>query len=313
MDIALRRWNPGYPVETLDGVASLWNRNACARHSFYPWSGAMLQGVFAPASAGTAHRLVTAHAGGDIAGFVHVTAMNEPCYPAAGSVEALLVDAGFRGRGVGKALLAEGLRYLEKTFPDLEFIDAMGAWPCGYLYTVLADGSERSGVFADESGLGALLLRFGFRPIRKSVVMQADPRGAAADQLPGTCVLIEKRGCDTWLDRVFRARPLWDHNLRDRYGNFLSRAVFGRMAGESLRTGVGMFSLFGVNTPSHLRRKGYAARNLSLLLAHVAGLGGERVEVHVYVDNLPALALYRRLGFVAVSETTMMRKPLARP
>lgn len=308
MGIVITRWERGYGAEALARIADLWNRNATRRHGFYPWNGALLNRVFLSGNMEANGVLVGAWLDERLVGFIHVSAMDEPFYPRAGAVEALLVDEPHRGRGIGASLLAEGLACLETSFPGLEFVDAMGAWPCGFLYTVLSDGSERSGVFSDEEGLAGIFRRFGFEPVRESLVMRADPTLADPRPFPGARVDICRRREDSWLDRVFRARELWNHNLHDARGALLSRAIFGQMPGESLREGKTLFSLFGVNTPARERNRGYAGVNLSLMMRHIADLGGDGVELHVYADNKPALAVYRGLGFTEVASTTMMRR-----
>lgn len=310
MKTVIAPWTRGYEAEALDEVATLWNRNATGRHAFFPWTGALLHRVWLACDMVSASRLLEARIDGRLVGFAHCSWMHEYGYPYAGAVEAVLVDAEHRGKGIGAALLARGLAVLRLVEPGLEFVDALGAWPCGFLYTCLADGSERSGVFSSEPALTALFAGAGFRPAKKSLVMRAPAAAGGGSPPSGTGVRINRRGLGTWLDRVFRARELWDHNLVDWRGDVLSRAIYGPMPGESLAEGRVVFSLFGVNTPDHLRGRGWGGRNIALLLGHVAKLGGDQVELHVYADNTPALALYRRAGFVEVADTTMMHLPL---
>ncbi len=81
---------------------------------------------------------------------------------------------------------------------------------------------------------------------------------------------VAKRGGGTWLDRGFRGRELWDHDLgRASDGRVLSRAIFGFMEGESLWEGRAVFSVFGVNTPADVRNRGYAGVNLSHMISYV--------------------------------------------
>lgn len=310
MDISLITHKPDFPRDTLDDMASLWNRNAVDRHGFFPWSGERLALMFGGGIAARS-RLVAARApGGELAGFAHVTWMREYGYSPGGSVEALLVARPYRNRGVGTALLAKCLDVVAADARDLALVDALGAWPYGYLYTTLADGSERSGVFADAPELAALFRRFGFRDARKSLVMRAATH-AAADPLPnGWTIEVARREMTTWLDLAFRGRAIWDHNLVDGNGNVLSRAIYGFMPNESRHSNRTIYSLFGVNTPPQYRSQGYAGRNVSRLLAHLNKLGADTAELHVYADNDPALALYAKTGFRQVAETMMMIKSL---
>ncbi|MDR0363207.1 MAG: GNAT family N-acetyltransferase [Planctomycetota bacterium] len=309
MTVRISPWVRGTDSAALEEVADLWNRNAQDRHAFYPWTGALLGRVigqgYLPDCGG---RAFEARDDDVLVGFIHITTMREFGYPPAGSVEALIVDAQYRRRGIGSELTREALGWLESLYPDIVHVDAMGAWPCGHMYTVLADGSERSGVFSSESALYRLFERFDFEPVRKSLIMRVPTTRAQSRLLFGGQTLIERRNTCTWLDQVFRARELYDHNLYDRIGYLLSRAIFGYMPGESMREGKKIYSLFGVNTPEGRRNKGYASANLSLLLKHIGQIGGDLVELHVYADNLPALALYRRLGFKKVADSMMMHR-----
>ena len=237
--------------------------------------------------------------------------MEEEGYARAGSVEMLMVDAACRNQGIGTALLTHCLHTFQNLRRRPEFVDALGAWPFGYVYNALADGSERSGVFLREKELYRLFRRAGFDPMRKSLVMRADLADAPARPGPPRVYWhVAKRQDNSWLDRVFRNRELWDHIMADEDYRILSRAIFGLMENESLQEGKAIFSLFGVNTPDGLRQRGYAAANIARLMRHIASLGAQCLELHVYADNAPALALYQGLGFRPVAETMMMHKKL---
>ncbi len=301
-------WAKGYDPESLGEIADLWNRNAQSRHAFFPWTGELLARRLA--EKGTPYGVILEAREDDVlAGFAHMAVVDESGYPRAGTIEAILVDERYRNRGLGTALLAGAMASFRNAPMRPEFIDALGAWPFGYAFNVLADGSERSGVFVRDEPLYRLFRRAGFEPARKSFVMRADVAGpkAAPRPLPGRArFYIARRSERTWLDRVFRGRELWDHDLVQDDGRLLSRAIFGLMEGESRREGTIIFSVFGVNTPSDMRGKGYATVNVSHMMHHLSGLGADKVELHVYGDNQPALNLYRALGFEPEAETMMM-------
>ena len=296
-------------IETLAAVASVWNNNAVGRHAFYNWTRERLTGLLT-ANGKPVGTLITAHAaGGDCVGFIHCNQVREDGYPFAGVVENVMVDSCHRRKGVGAELLGRGLDLIRTFRPEPAFVDALGAWPFGYAFNTLADGSERSGVFLKETDVYRLFRKAGFEPVRKSIVMRAgllrvQPRAVP----PGAGFYIGKRTENTWLDRVFRGRELWDYDMLRPDRRVVSRAIFGLMEGESRQEGKAVFSLFGVNTPRDLQGKGYAGVNLSNLMAYVRDLGGEAMELHVYADNTPALRLYSGLGFKPVAETMMMHK-----
>lgn len=299
-------------LEVLSRVARIWNSNAAGRHAFYPWtadgvSSLLTRGGIAIGSLFTAHHTPS----GEMIGFVHTAEMREETYPNAGVVEAILVDSAYRGHGVGSSLLAAAVHRLTHTRPRPMLLDALGSWPFGYAFNTLADGSERSGIFLSDAPLYRLFRRAGFEPVRKSIVMRADVGRAASRPLPAGCeCVLRKRDERTWLDRVFRGRDLFDHDLVFEGRRMVSRAIFGLMEGESRHEGQAVFSVFGVNTPFDVQRKGYAGVNVSRMLEYIRELGGRTAELHVYADNEPALALYRSLGFQDVAETMMMHRRL---
>ena len=246
---------------------------------------------------------------GVLAGVLHANIVSDAIAGSSGVIEMLLVDRPFRCRGLGGQLLADGLDFLAGQKPALRLVDAMGAWPYGFAYNSLADGSERSGVFLSEPELYRLFRRAGFMMVRKSIVMRADLSAVRLRRMPpGAVVRCAPRREGTWLDQVFRGRELWNHNLTLPDGDVLSRAVFAFMDGESEAEGRALFSLFGVSTSPERQRRGYASANLSRLMEYVASLGGEFLEIHAYADNHPAIALYRGLGFRQVAETAMLHR-----
>lgn len=293
-------------------IARLWNSNAAGRHAFFPWTGALLGRLLRDERGRAVGAFAVARgADGELAGFVHFNQVLEEGYPNAGVIEGLLVDSGHRRRGIGGALLEAALGRIRGFLPRPVLVDAMGAWPFGYGFNTLADGSERSGVFVDEPGLYRLFRRAGFLPVRESRVMRVETALARMKPTPvGAGFYIARRTDRTWLDRVFRGRELWDHELARYDGRVLSRAIFGLMDGESHREKRAIFGVFGVNTPHDFQKKGYASANISQMLAHIRSIGGEVAELHVYADNEAALALYEGVGFKTVAQTVMLHKPL---
>jgi ribosomal protein S18 acetylase RimI-like enzyme len=310
MSFVLDNWTVNFPPGLLREVADLWNRNSVDRHSFRFWNCELLQkNLFAADGSGIGAMRAARTKSGNLAGILHANIINDAIAGSSGVIEMLLVDRPFRRQGLGGRLLGDGLDFLSRQKPGLRLVDAMGAWPYGFAYNSLADGSERSGVFLSEPELYRLFRRAGFMMVRKSIVMRADLSAVRLRRMPpGTVVRCSPRREETWLDQVFRGRDLWDHNLALPNGDVLSRAVFAFMDGESEADGRALFSLFGVNTSPDRQRRGYASVNLSRLMEHVASLGGEFLEIHVYADNHPAVALYRGLGFRHVAETAMLHR-----
>ncbi|MCC8108265.1 MAG: GNAT family N-acetyltransferase [Planctomycetes bacterium] len=312
MEIEFSEASRPFSREILEDIARTWNANAAGRHAFFPWTGELLSNQLTNPDGSAVGRLLLARTGnGDLIGFAHVNQIREDGYPSAGDVEILLVDAGYRKRGIGGGLLDRAVASASAWRPAPGFLDALGAWPFGYGFTGIVDGSERSGVFLREEAAYRLFLRHGFAPVRKSLVMRADLTRVTPRPLPqGSGFYIARRTENTWLDRVFRQRTLWDHELVRTDRRILSRAIFGFMEELSTAEGRAVFSVFGVNTPRDMQGKGYAGVNISHMLDHIRGLGADLAELHVYADNVPALALYHSLGFRVVAETMMMHRKL---
>ena len=303
-------WNRGFSADALGDVAALWNRSARTRHAFFPWTGDLLYRRWRDAGRFDPLDLIAARDDdGELVGIAHVSAVNEPFYDPAGAVEALFVRPDRRRNGIGARLLAAALKRLRGR--RLGFVDFLGAWPYGPLYTTLADGSERSGAFGAESA--PLARAAGFRCVRESIVMRLDLADAILPVDPDARVSVDRRpreGGPTWLDRVFTGWRLFDHAMLDADGRLLSRAIFSRMEGVSDWVGREVYALFGVHTPPELRGRGYAFRNIGAVLSRLHAAGTAVVELHVYADNVPALRLYGRLGFREVARTSMWRLTL---
>lgn len=296
-------------IREADALTDLWNASACNAHGFYPLGRDIFIQRVLTAKRYDPERLLVAQADGRIVGIAHSDIVREPFYEPLASVEALLVHPDYRHRGIGTALLTASLESLRHS--RVPGVDALGCWPYSSFYCTLIDGSERSGIFSDDTAMLKLFHRAGFSPHRESIVMRLDlteeaPREIRSDN--GRFIIRKRSPGETWLDYVFRGWDLYDHQYVSTDGMLLSRAIFASMLGLNQHTGRKHFALFGVNTPEGLRGRGYARTNLSVLLNQIAGEGAETVELHVYADNTPALRLYTGLGFRELKRTWAMRK-----
>jgi len=68
--------------------------------------------------------------------------------------------------------------------------------------------------------------------------------------------------------------------------------------------GGGGADLVSIATATGSERRGLATRLLDHVLARLAEKGCEDICLEVAIDNVPALALYRRLGFIEVGRRT---------
>lgn len=295
-------FNPAAESVELDALCSMWGRSANDHHAFFPWTPDLLSRHIITDPGFDPAGLFLARVDGRPVGFAHASTTIQPSYEPTGSIEMITVDPDLQGSGIGQELVNACLVYLRRS--GIKQVDAMGAWPFGPYYTTLAGGSERSGVPYSSSWLMELFEDAGIKRARESIVMQLQPTAGPTGDAP---VLTSIRKQETWLDYVFRNWQLTNHILVDHKGRLQSRAIYGRMAGQSDYLGKELYAVFGVNTPEHLRGKGYARTNLCHLITDLAEKGADLVELHVYADNTPAIRLYQSLGFKEVGRNVMMR------
>jgi len=91
----------------------------------------------------------------------------------------------------------------------------------------------------------------------------------------------------------------------------------GRRVGEvwysvQEKGGKVQFSIDWIRIEPQNRRQGYAAQTIRLLENEARGLGADRTWLNVWMDNLGAIALYRKLGYAA-SDMRMMKLLNPRP
>lgn len=299
--------------DCLPALTELWNAAAAGCHGFWPLTADVFRRHFQGFPNFAPGRLLLAYSGGELVGMAHGDVVDmRPYYPRAGVVSALLVRPDRQGRGFGQALLREALARLDGGGETL--VDALGAWPYSSYYVGLIDGSERAGVDCANPAALRVFAKAGFRRGRESLVMRAPlaPAAPGAETPPrfaGTRAACRSReGEDTWLDVCFRHWRAYDHALVDAQGQELAQAIYARMDGYSEHCGRELYSVYGVNTPERWRRQGFAARNLRLMQARLASLGGQEMEVHVYADNLPAVRLYESVGFKPIGRDVIMRR-----
>jgi len=311
-DCRLRHFRLTASAGDAAGVAALWNQAFAGHHGFFPISADLLWRRVIALARFKPERFLVATIAGEIVGFLHHDEVREASYTPAAVIEAFGVAPPYRRRGIGSALLAAALADIKEG--DLAFIDGGGAWPYSPFYATLIDGSERSGLFQNNTAALRLLARQGFAPDRESIVMRRDLHDdIPAATIPSMLKAVEmvREGNSCWLDFVFRGWRLTDHDLCAN-NRPVTRAIYSRMDGVSDYSGREIYAIFGVYTEEGSRRQGLAFCNLAAVLRRLRGLGAAEAELHVYADNAPAVNLYRKLGFREVARTVAMRKPMTK-
>ena len=153
-------------------------------------------------------------------------------------------------------------------------------------------------------GLDDALARRGYAVLTPSWVMLADWSADAA-AAAGVELLAEPD------EAVMTAlgEPGWPAAARREREEIFRRIVpphrfaLLRRDGEPVAGGLvvvddGLAGIFAMRTRTGLRGRGLARRVLAALQAYAAEAGVQRLYLQVEQDNAPALALYRRFGFV---------------
>jgi ribosomal protein S18 acetylase RimI-like enzyme len=101
---------------------------------------------------------------------------------------------------------------------------------------------------------------------------------------------------------AFFAAALSDSRVlvAERDGQMVGYAKFGPVAIAEANAGPGDRELHRLYVERSLHRNGIGAALLAAALEHPELAGASRVFLNVWEDNAPAVALYRRFGFVKV-------------
>jgi ribosomal protein S18 acetylase RimI-like enzyme len=161
--------------------------------------------------------------------------------------------------------------------------------------------------FSQPSELDGVLERAGWQPFERTAVLRAELGDVAAPSLPA--VEVEIIEPPAW-------EPLAAHLLKidaEALPSFIARAsghplpqtgALLRQEGEVVACGLLKLEdrhagLFAVHTAEPWRGRGFARAVVAALLTEARQRGAETAYLQVTAENAPALALYRRFGFVS--------------
>jgi ribosomal protein S18 acetylase RimI-like enzyme len=269
--------------------------------------------------------LIVAERDGKVVGFVH--AGFGPDLPVEctapftldntlGTIAMLIIDRGLTDTELACGLVLEAERYLRRR--GARVLYAGGQFPLNPFYWGLYGGTEGSGVPSGHTVFSQSLTALEYEPVNTTVFLEFDlatsePRDAGA-------VLIRRQ---TQLEIEEDALPVhWWENLflgdfhltRFRLlarsdGTELARAStwdmswFGRGDGRT-RTGLSSLEVASLH-----HRKGYGRYLASEVIRWAREHAWALLEVQTMATNLAALALYQKLGFVPIDESTVFRLP----
>lgn len=156
-----------------------------------------------------------------------------------------------------------------------------------------------------EPGLDAALAARGYAFVDPTIVMQA-MLGDPAAPVAGVTIAGDPR--PHWFDAFTKAtgaQPESAAILGEMLGRIVPAAAFARIDGASgvpCAFGMGVLEagdlgIFEMLTVASARRAGHAARIIGALSAWAQAQGAARAYLQVVADNVPARALYAKLGF----------------
>ena len=191
------------------------------------------------------------------------------------------------------------------TLPLDEKISVCEAWYARHGQTPMFRLSDA----LSPAGLDALLAARGYRREINTVVMTVSLQGLPAATAPAPGIRLVERSIGDGIADVHRMKgTAGDEASRDIERQklwrgkeiFLSlRSINGLLACGMARIEAGHACIFSLRTPPPEQGKGYAQQLVAHLLAWGREQGAHTGFLQVDENNFPAIAVYRRFGFVA--------------
>jgi ribosomal protein S18 acetylase RimI-like enzyme len=301
-------------------IADIWRSQPPQRGLMQPVSAGLLEQFVFSKPYFDPDGLVVAVAGNVPVGFVHAgfganeaeTAISTDI----GTTYQLMIDADHRQAPLADQLLARGEAYLRER--GAQVIYAGGLRPLNGFYLGLYGGSELPGVLVTDPVLGDTCLRNGYREIDRVHVLQLQ----LSDWRPPVSRAQRSLRRDNVCNEEYcpRLSTWWDACTTGSFERIrfsVGKASGGPSLGsvwfwdvEPLSTcwGLPTAGMFALHVDSALRRNGLATFLLSEAFARLQNRGILLVEAQTMQDNVPALALYNKLGFAKVDEGLVYRK-----
>jgi ribosomal protein S18 acetylase RimI-like enzyme len=306
-------------------LADLWNHGMPRGPAIVPVEAHELDAVlFSRIDFRRADLLVAESPDGRLAGFAHVglgpvdpAGPSHLLDPGLGSLLLLVVDPTPDADQVADALVAAAVGRLRDLGSKVLY--AGGMYPLNPFYWGLYGGSEFAGIPDDHPDFQAAVARAGFQPVATTEHFDY-PLADLPPPPPDPRLIVLRRQTrlevvdDTLLLRWWDALAIGSsrpslYRLVDRQGTELARATTWEMLGFERVDGLARVGLLDVVVPTPFRRKGHAKLLLLELLRHLKSQHVEAVSVQTGAENLPALALYRSLGFQPAGRSRLYRLP----
>jgi ribosomal protein S18 acetylase RimI-like enzyme len=233
-----------------------------------------------------------------------------------GTIYMLMVRDTHRDSTLADELVRQAEAYLKHS--GAQVLYAGGLRPLNAFYLGVYGGSELPGVLAGDTVFVEACRRNDYREIDRVVVLQRDLAGFRAPINRSQRQL--RRELEILAQPSPQANSWWSavtmggfESTRYSAGPLRGGVTLGELwcwEIEPLSTGWGPATagVYGLHITAERRRQGIATFLLSEVFGELSKRGIARVEAQTMQQNLPAVALYKQLGFEQLDEGIMWRK-----
>lgn len=301
-------------------IADIWRDQPPQRGLMQPVSAALLEQLVFSKPYFDPEGLIVSLADNVPVGFVHAgfgandegTALSTEF----GTTYQLMLRADQRHDALADELLARAEGYLRDR--GAQVLYAGGIRPLNAFYLGLYGGSELPGVLVSDPVLGPTCVRNGYREIDRVVVLQLELAGyrppisreQRALRREVSCQEVYSPPVTSWWEACTTGAFERIRFSIQQPGRFepLSDVWFWDVEPLSACWGVPTAGMFDLHVPHERRRSGLATFLLSESFERLRNRGVVLVEAQTMQQNLPAIALYKKLGFAKVDEGVVYRK-----
>jgi ribosomal protein S18 acetylase RimI-like enzyme len=233
-----------------------------------------------------------------------------------GTLAMLLVEPNRDDRELVSGLIGEAEGYLRKR--GAKVLYAGGLFPLNPFYWGITGGSEGCGVLSAQEPFHRALAERGYQPAGTTILLEADlsvpeprdPRGVLVRRQAQVEFHDDAFPTDWWQCLALGDFQLLNASLVSRTdGSHLAHAQAWDMSWFGRGDGRARIGLISLEVSAVHRRKGYGRFLVSEVLRRARENHVGCVAVQTAATNLPALGLYRSLGFQQVEQATCFRLP----
>jgi ribosomal protein S18 acetylase RimI-like enzyme len=233
-----------------------------------------------------------------------------------GTTYLMMLENGANDAALADELLGRSEAYLRERGSTVLY--AGGIRPLNGFYLGLYGGSELPGVLESDPVLGDVCRRNGYRTIDRVIILErnlSDFRVALSReqrQLRRTVASGESY-CPpsaSWWEAsttgAFERIDFYAQAIDG--GQLLGKVSFWDVEPLSTGWGIPTAGMFNLEVAPHARRKGLASFLLGEAFSRLKNRGIVMVEAQTMEGNLPALAMYQKLGFATIGHGDVFRR-----